>query len=161
MPLPSLKQYRVADANAREFQKRVLLGAEPAQAAHEVGGVASQLAANPAAQQLAKAVEPTELALMQDSPRPWARGALESREGRREWLEGVALGLVKFEGAFGNMKQFPPAARIAAAALLGKMQGDFVHKVDVTVNEQRVFVFKIPDNGRVPQKLVVDAQAEE
>ena len=161
MPLPTLKRYRVETELAREYQKRKLLGESPERAAAAVGGSVAKLEQDEAGQALARAVEPEELELLRNSPIEHAAPALNSREAREKWLLGVRDGTIRFEGAFGNMKQFPPAARIAAAALLGKMGGDYVQKHEVTVTEERVFVFQIPDNGRVPEQLVVDAPPQE
>lgn len=163
MPLPELKQYRVAEANAREYRKRVLLGDAPEQAAHAVGATVEKLEREPRAQEyaagLARAIEPAELELLRETPRDRARPALESREGRIKWLEGVIHGDIKVEGAFGTMKQFPPSVIVSAFKLLQDAYGDRTINHQVTTTEQRVFVFKIPDNGRVPEQIV-DAPQE-
>lgn len=159
MPLPSLKAHQAADANAREYQKRVMLGEPPEQAAHTVGGPVDALARNEAGQALARAVE-SELDLLQANPKA-GKLALHTREGRAAWLEGIMSGDILFEGAFGTMKEFPPAAKLAASRLRGLMGGDFVTKHEVKVAHDSVIVFAIPDNGRVPDELVVEAPTEE
>lgn len=163
MPLPTLgaRAYKAEDANAREYRKRVLLGELPEAAAAAVGGPVSSLERNESGQTLMRAFEPSELELLRTSePKMLARKALETREGRAEWLAGVMVGCVKFEGAFGNMKEFPPAAKIAAERLLGLMHGDYVTRHEVKVEQDSVIVFAIPDNGRVPLQLVVDMPTE-
>lgn len=166
MPLPkiTLVAHRAPDELAREAAKQTLLGAEPEQAAAAVGAPVELVRDNPAAQALVAAVEPDEKQLLQATAADdyaTARRALESREGRAAWLAGVMTGELKIVGAFGNKKEFPPAARIAAASLLGKMYADFTTKHEVTVTEEKVFVFAIPDNGRLPDDNVVDALPED
>lgn len=159
MPLPPLgaRAYKAEDANAREYRKRVLLGELPEAAAAAVGGPVSSLERNEAGQTLMRAFEPSELELLRGTPKEMARPALENREGRLKWLEGVIHGTITAEGAFGNRKEFPPAVRTAAHKLLMQAHGDLVHRVDVQVSQSAVYVFAIPDNGRVPAQLVVDA----
>jgi len=164
MPLPPLKAHHAADANARDWQKRVLLGEDPEKAAHDVGGPVQVLERNDAGQALARAVEPEERLLLLDTVKtdPYvARRALESREGRAAWLAGVATGAIKFEGAFGTTKAFPPAVRVQAAKLLMQMHGDLINRHEIKVEQDSVFVFAIPDNGRVPERLIVDAPPTE
>lgn len=157
MPLPSLTAHHAAAANAVEYRKRVLLGEPPEAAAHAVGGPLDKLEQHPAGQALARAIEPDEQQLLRDTAAvepELARGALESREGRTAWLSGVALGTIKHEGAFGNLKQFPPAARLMALRLLGLMHGDYTMKSEVKVTHDAVITFHIPDNGRVPEEFI-------
>lgn len=162
MPLPTLgaRAYKAEDANAREYRKRVLLGELPESAAAAVGGPVSALERNESGQLLARAIEPSELDLLRGAPKEQARHALETREGRLAWLEGVIHGDVKAEGAFGNRKEFPPAVRTAAHKLLMQAHGDLVHRVQVDVTENVVHVFRIPDNGRVPESIVECDQSE-
>lgn len=162
MPLPQLHAYKAADANAREYAKRVLLGERPEAAAAAVGAPsAAVLERNEVGQALVRAIEPDELQLLRDTPKELARPALETRENRASWLAGVMTGAIKFEGAFGNMKEFPPAAKLAASRLLGLMHGDFVTRHEVKVEQDSVIVFAIPDNGRVPTHLIVDCVPDE
>ncbi len=163
MPLPSLKRFRAADANAVEFTKRVLLGVDPAQAAHDVGGEPAQLRDNPRAAALERAVSVDEKALLRataETDYDAAKRALDSRDGRADWLKSVMVGELKIEGAFGRMRPMSDGVRATAARLLMQLHGDLVTKVDVKVTEERVFVFAIPDNGRLPAGVVVDALPE-
>jgi hypothetical protein len=158
MPLPSLKTYKAAAANALEHRKRVLLGESPEAAAHAVSAPVQVLETHPASQALAETIGARESKLLAQAGE---RAALESREGRQAWLSGVILGHVKYEGSFGIQKDFPPAAKIACARLLGLMHGDFTTKHEVSVSTDAVLVFAIPDNGRVPRELIVDALPDE
>ena len=161
MPLPTLKAYRAGDANAREVAKRKLLGDEPEKAAHDVGVPVEAVRDNPSAVALTKALEPEEAELLkmtaEQADYARARAALDSREGRAAWLQGVMTGELKVTGAFGQKKEFPPAARLTAAHLLGKMYGDHVIRHEVKVEQQSVIVFAIPDNDRMPTEHIVDA----
>ena len=156
MPLPRLirRAAGAADANAREYAKRTLVGEPPEQAAAAVGAPLEVLATHPAAKALERAIDPREAELLRDSELAAARRALESREGRVAWLTGIMTGAVKFEGAFGNLKEFPPAAKIAAGRLLMQMHGDLAIKHQIELTEKAVVVFHIPDNGRLPADVV-------
>lgn len=159
MPLPILRAHHAANAAAREYTKRVVLGTDPEQAAAEVGGPRVELERNEAGAALARAIDPEEAELLRATNQvapEIARAALDSREGRAAWLAGVVSGAIKFEGAFGAQKMFPPAVRVAAARLLGDMHGDRTIKHEVKVEHQAVVVFKIPDNQRLPDSSVVD-----
>lgn len=163
MPLPSLKAHRAADANAREYQKRVMLGESPDAAAAAVGGPAHMLATHEGAQALARATADDKALLEGTEDKSVARLALDTREGRAAWLEGVVHGEVKCEGAFGMVKEFPPTLKLKALQLRGQMDGDYVQRFDVNMNQNTVIVFEIPDNGRVPREIVeaLPAQASE
>lgn len=163
MPLPILRAHHAANAAAREYTKRVVLGTDPEQAAAEVGGPRVELERNEAGAALARAIDPEEAALLRATHQiapELARAALDSREGRAAWLQGVVSGSIKFEGAFGAQKMFPPAVRVAAARLLGQMTGDYVIQHEVKVEHQAVVVFQIPDNGRLPAEQVVECPQE-
>lgn len=163
MPLPILRAHHAANAAAREYTKRVVLGADPEQAAAEVGGPRVELERNAAGAALARAIDPEEAELLRATNQvapELARAALDSREGRAAWLRGVVSGAIKFEGAFGAMKTFPPAVRVAAARLLGQMTGDYVIRHEVKVEEHAVIVFQLPDNGRLPDGQVVEWSQE-
>lgn len=156
MPLPTLgaRAYKAEDANAREYRKRVLLGELPEAAAAAVGGPVSSLERNEAGQTLMRAIEPSELELLRGTPKELARPALENREGRLKWLEGVIHGTITAEGAFGNRKEFPPAVRTQAMKLLGQMHGDYTIKHEHKIEQSQVIVFRIPDNDRVPENII-------
>lgn len=164
MPLPSLRTPHGAQAaNALEYAKRAILTAAPERAAAEVGVPLETVQSHPVVQRLEGAMSPAEQAMLAETYQTdpaTARAALESREGRAAWLAGVMLGHVKFEGAFGSRKAFPPAVRIQASRLLGLMHGDFVQRHQVEVTERAVYVFSVPDNGRLPAEHVVEAPPE-
>lgn len=157
MPLPRLRTYDVDDANAREFAKRAILTGDEAAAAHAIGGPVEELKDNPAAIRLSAALKPEEKALLKDThdaAPELARAALESREGRLRWLTGVMAGTLLTQGAFGMQRQFSEASKLSAARLLLQAHGDLIVKHQVEVTEQHVFVFAIPDNGRLPEDVI-------
>jgi hypothetical protein len=150
MPLPKLSDYA-----------RLALLTDPETAA-EITQVDPLLAAAEV-QALARATEVAERQLLRDSyavaPAVTIE-ALNSRDGRRTWLQQVMLGELQIEGSFGRKQAFPPAARLTAAKLLGAMHGDFVHREEITINHEAVVVFRIPDNGRLPE-TAIDVDADE
>lgn len=146
MPLPRLKTFHVDDANAREAAKQALLGV-PVTAAP-----ISVTEDNHSAIQLRKSISDSEKELLRVSELEPARKALESRQGRIEWLSGVVVGAIKTQGAFGMSREFGESSKLAAMKLLADMNGDRTVKHTVDVAVQHVFV--IPDNGRLPADMI-------
>ena len=163
MPLPSLAPYRrekVAAANALEYQKRVLLTGDPEAAAAAVGAPVEALASNEAAQRLAQAVPRVEQELLQSTALvapALARHALDSREGRIAWLQGVIDGSMKTEGPFGQPRSYSAGDKLRAFMLLQKTCGDYVERHEITHTEEQIItVFQLPTNTRVPDEVIVD-----
>lgn len=156
MPLPDLKPWKhehVDRANAREFAKRTVLTGDPVVAAEQIGGPLQLLAVEPEAQRLLRVIDAKErealAATNVDNP-AFTSAALESREGRKAWLQAVISGELKMEGAFGSKRAYPPAVQTTCMKLLLQMNAELLQKHEITVTNETVLVFAIPDNGRLP-----------
>lgn len=140
------KQRRFVEAYTGEANGN---GAEAARLAGYAGD--SNTLKSVAAENLTK---PDIAAAIQAALEPIRKAAILTRERRQELLSKFAEGTDPTAMDDGPDAPFVPVKdRIKAIEVLGKMQGDFVEKVEVK-HDVATVQFVYPDNGRVPPPKV-------
>jgi phage terminase small subunit len=138
----------IPEDRLRRFVEVFMTTTNATEAARAAGYTGSSKVASESARKLLK--RPDVQKMIEDARAAATKDAIATREERQAWWTRIMRGEPIPVVVKGKKKMAVPplAERRKASELLGKSQGDFVHRVDVKVHG--TVSIELPDNGREP-----------